>query len=247
MKTSEQISELAAAMALAQADLVPARLDALNPYYDSKYADNKAVWDVCRKAFPPHGLAIFQDIQSEEHGICVTTRIIHTSGQWVEFGPLFIPVAKEDAHSVGSACTYGRRYSLQAATGIVADSDDDGNAAMPRPDARPESHHTDHIERGAASTTPPPSNGGPPDPNAPPSAPRPAGLFGYGKKFVDTPWNLMSYSQLEWFRDADRTPAAVRDKCRAEIAWRAYESAKAEKITQTMTKGDTEFGDDIPM
>ena len=77
-----------------------------------------------------------------------------------------------------------------------------------------------------------------------PSAPRPSGLFGYGKKFVDTPWNLIALSQLEWFRDADRTPLAVRDKCRAEIAWRAYESAQADKYKP---KIDTQFSDEVPM
>ena len=227
MKTSEQVNELATAMAKAQGALRPALKDALNPHYGSKYADIAAVWEACRQAFPPNGLAIFQDVITDERGISVTTRIIHSSGQWAEFGPLHVPLAKQDAHGVGSACSYGRRYSLTAATGIVSEEDDDGNAAVGV------GHHTDHIERGACSST-----------NGEPSRLRPTGNFGYGKKFVDTPWNVMLGSQLEWFRDAERTPGLIREKCEAELAWRAYEEAKAE---QHRIPVDTTFDDKIPV
>lgn len=244
MKTSEQINELATAMAKAQGALKPAAKDSINPHYQSRYADIASVWEACREAFPPNGLAIFQDVTNEERGISVTTRIIHTSGQWAEFGPLYVPLAKQDAHGVGSACSYGRRYALSAATGVVSE-DDDGNTAVGS-DAHA---RAEHIERGAASNPPPaavhdPYNGTPEDPLMTPGILRPTGLFGYGKKFVDTPWNLMAFSQLEWFRDADRTPAMVRDKCRAEIAWRAHESAKADALRKPV---DTVFDDQIHM
>lgn len=246
MKTSEQVNELAAAMAKAQGELEPAVKDATNAYYDSKYADIAAVWEVCRRAFPPNGLSIFQDLTNEAEGIACTTRIIHTSGQWIEFGPLFVPLAKHDAHGVGSACSYGRRYGLGGATGIVAQGDDDGNAAAGVNAEKKPEHHADHIERGAASTTPPAQRESEAlvDPLIAPSVLRPSGLFGYGKKFVDTPWNLMAFSQLEWFRDADRTPGTIRDKCRAEIAWRNHERAKADA---QRIPPDTHFDDEIPM
>lgn len=130
MNTSEQINEVATALAKAQAALRPATKDATNPAYRSKYADLTAVWEVCRVAFAPFGLSVVQDVTSGNGGVCVTTRIVHSSGQWIECGPLCVPLGKQDAHGVGSATSYGKRYALCAAVGIVADEDDDGNGAV---------------------------------------------------------------------------------------------------------------------
>ena len=40
-----------------------------------------------------------------------------------------IPLSKHDPQAMGSAITYGRRYSLSAMLGIVTEDDDDGNMA----------------------------------------------------------------------------------------------------------------------
>lgn len=128
MKTSEQINELAAAMAKAQAAMKPAVKDSTNPAFRSKYADLTAVWDACRGPLTSHGISVWQDVEAHADGIAVTTRLVHLSGQWAEFGPLVVPLAKRDAHGVGSATSYAKRYALSAAVGIVSD-DDDGNAA----------------------------------------------------------------------------------------------------------------------
>lgn len=131
MKTSEQINEVAAALALAQAAMRPAIKDATNPAFRSKYADLAAVWDAAREPLTKQGLAVVQDVCMDEGGIAVTTRLLHKSGQWMEFGPLVVPLAKRDAHGVGSATTYAKRYSFCACVGIAAgDVDDDGNAAV---------------------------------------------------------------------------------------------------------------------
>lgn len=129
MQTSEQINELAAALAKAQGEMAPAIKDAVNPAFRSKYADLAAVWAACCPSLTKHGIAAVQDASLCERGVSVTTRLIHGSGQWIEFGPLTVPMSKQDAHGVGSATTYARRYGLSAALGIVAD-DDDGNAAV---------------------------------------------------------------------------------------------------------------------
>ena len=39
-----------------------------------------------------------------------------------------MPIAKKDAHGIGAATTYGRRYLLSSMVG-VAQADDDGNGA----------------------------------------------------------------------------------------------------------------------
>lgn len=138
MTTSEQINEIAAACAKAQLDLKPAVKDAVNPAFKgSKYADLAAIVEASR-VYAKYGIAVFQDVTTGEAGASVTTRLAHSSGQWIEFGPLTIPMAKRDAHGAGSATTYAKRYALSAALGISSDEDDDGNAASQGTTARPQ-------------------------------------------------------------------------------------------------------------
>lgn len=134
MRTSDQINELAAASAKAQAAMKPAIKDSVNPAFKgAKYADLTAVWESCRKPLTENGLTVWQDVTTADggtNGISVITRLVHSSGQWVEFGPLVVPLSKHDAHGVGSATSYGKRYALAAAIGVIAELDDDGNAAV---------------------------------------------------------------------------------------------------------------------
>lgn len=150
MRTSEQINEIATALAKAQGEMGAALKDATNPFFKSKYADLASVWDACRGPLTKHGLSIAQFPTTEYSGtpeiykwtskmgeeragvrvICivsVVTRLLHTSGQFLEdTSSAMLPSG--DPQAVGSAITYLRRYSLQSIAG-VAPEDDDGNAA----------------------------------------------------------------------------------------------------------------------
>lgn len=125
MKTSDQINEIGQAMAKAQSIMKPALKDGLNPHFKSKYSDITSVWEALRIPMTSNGLTVWQDITTGEKTVSVSTRIVHSSGQWVEFGPLCIPVTKVDAQGFGSATSYAKRYALCAAVGIVSDDDDD--------------------------------------------------------------------------------------------------------------------------
>jgi hypothetical protein len=59
-----------------------------------------------------------------------------------------------------------------------------------------------------------------------PAQMRPGGIFGYGKKNYDVPWNVMTTRDLEWFLNAERTPQATREKIIAEMAWRDWETSQ---------------------
>ena len=129
MNKSDNINELATALAKAQGAMRFAIKDANNPFFKSKYADLSSVVEAIRDALASNGLSYMQHLhQSEKHEVVVETVILHASGQWVSCGTVAIPVNKNDAQGYGSALTYARRYSLSAAVGVVAD-DDDGNAA----------------------------------------------------------------------------------------------------------------------
>ena len=136
MRTSESINELGAALALAQAEMGHAAKDAVNPHFRSKYANLASIIDACRGALTKNAIAVIQSpaMDRENRTVSVTTRLVHSSGQWVE-GELEAEVAKTDPQAIGSAITYLRRYGLAALTSVA--SDDDDAAAAVAPPARP--------------------------------------------------------------------------------------------------------------
>lgn len=137
MRTSEQINELADALAKAQGAIEGAIKGNVNPAFRSKYADLGAVWDAIREPLSQAGIAAIQGLESTAEGVVCTTKLVHKSGQWIE-STFAVPVGKKDAQGYGSAATYCRRYSLMAMVGI-APIDDDGNGAVGNaPQARQE-------------------------------------------------------------------------------------------------------------
>ena len=127
MKQSESIKNLAEAMAQAQGSMGAAIKGNSNPFFKSKYADLGSVIQAIKPHFAANGLSYVQFPVSANNAVGVTTRLMHSSGEWLE-QEYFIPLGKMDAQSVGSCLSYARRYSLQAIAGIPAE-DDDGNAA----------------------------------------------------------------------------------------------------------------------
>jgi len=133
MKSSDAINEIALAMAKAQGTMKPAAKDAKNPFYNSYYSDISSIWESIRIPLSTNGITVLQDVTNAEKGIAIVTRLCHSSGQWIEFGPLTVPLSKQDAHGIGSAISYAKRYALSAAVGVVSsDEDDDGNSAIDR-------------------------------------------------------------------------------------------------------------------
>lgn len=129
MKMSEQINELAEALAKAQGAIANASKDAQNPHFRSSYANLASVREAIRAPLSENGLAYTQLVRTEQGKVQIETMLIHKSGQYMG-ETLDIPLSKQDAQGIGSATTYGRRYSLMALIGIAAEEDDDdGNVA----------------------------------------------------------------------------------------------------------------------
>ena len=130
MNKSDQINDLAAALAKAQAELRNPSFDSTNPHFKSKFASLAQVRDTITPTLAKHGLSITQLATNDEQGRpSVETILLHSSGQWLS-SMLAVPVAKSDAHGAGSAITYARRYSLMSIVNVVGDEDDDGNEAV---------------------------------------------------------------------------------------------------------------------
>ncbi len=129
MNKSDTIGKLSKALTAVQSQIRPALKDSDNPFFKSKYADLNSVWETARELLAKNGLAVIQGNTVGEMGtIIVETVLSHESGEWIQ-SSLSLPLAKHDPQGVGSAITYGRRYGLSAIVGIVADVDDDANAA----------------------------------------------------------------------------------------------------------------------
>jgi len=136
LSQSENINELAAALAKAQAEIKTAGKGKENPFFKSSYADLAAIREACVEALSKHSLAVTQTTDFDDGRTWLVTTLMHSSGQWID-GRYPLKPVKDDPQGMGSAVTYAKRYALAAMVGVVSvDEDDDGEAASGRkPDA----------------------------------------------------------------------------------------------------------------
>jgi hypothetical protein len=138
---SPEINELATALSVAQGQLKDPKKDTQG--YNYKYADLPATLETIRPVFHENGLSFTQmPSGGDDNFIQITTRLMHTSGQWLEATfSMAIELKKNMSASqcVGSTLTYARRYALQALAGIAADEDTD---------------HADVVDRGRKPSMP---------------------------------------------------------------------------------------------
>lgn len=150
IEKSDNIAELAQALAKAQGKIESAHKDSSNPFFRSKYADLQSVWSACRDELSANGLAVIQIPHAEGDKAGVTTMLTHSSGQWI-MGKLMLALklpekkdrqgnvigkAEVDPQVIGSALTYARRYALSSFVG-VAPKEDDGNSVSGKAEAKP--------------------------------------------------------------------------------------------------------------
>ena len=115
-------------LAEVQAVIEQPKFDSTNPHFKSKFASlsecNRVVMDAIRKV---GGCAVYQkSCVAEGHGMVST--VFCADGEMVELS--HVPYSLDsNPQKQGSGITYARRYSLCSAFCLVADEDDDGNAA----------------------------------------------------------------------------------------------------------------------
>lgn len=126
METSATTVEIQKALAEAQSEIRGADKDKKGNY--GFYTTLASAWSAWQASGPKHGLAVMQSISGTKEAPIITTRLGHSSGEWIQDSmPLWI--GKADMQGLGSAITYGRRYSLMAMVGL-APEDDDGEQAV---------------------------------------------------------------------------------------------------------------------
>ena len=141
MNKSESITNLATALAKAQAEMPVAVFDATNPFLKSKYASLGAVIQASRPILAKHKLSLVQfpisggSATGQGSGDCIGVESIlaHESGEFVAERiviPLTEEKGKSKVQSAGSTLTYLRRYSWASILGMYSDEDSDGSSPV---------------------------------------------------------------------------------------------------------------------
>jgi hypothetical protein len=96
--------------------------------YSYAYADLADIIEAIRPALAANGLSYVQPIVQSNGDLRLVTRLLHTSGQWIE--SVYPLESYDKPQEMGSAITYARRYALTALIGVAAEEDDDGATAQ---------------------------------------------------------------------------------------------------------------------
>lgn len=131
METSEQINELVAAMAAAQGEFTNIQENQVNPFYNSRYADLAAILEGTRKILSANKLAVMQVVETMGESVIITTRLAHSSGQWIQ-GSVSLPQPASggrgsQVQALAGVITYMRRYALTAILGLATEDTDWNN------------------------------------------------------------------------------------------------------------------------
>lgn len=131
---SQSINEIAPALVAAQGAMISPRRNRkvvvksrTGQSYNFSYSTLDSINDMIREPLARNGLCLIQQVRLTKPATLVT-RLLHSSGQWIE---TVMPLSPAEAgpQAMGSAITYGRRYSIVSLLNIASDEDDDGAAA----------------------------------------------------------------------------------------------------------------------
>jgi len=153
MNKSESITNLAKALKQAQSEMGEVKFDATNPFLKNRYASLGAVIQASKDALVNNGLSVSQPAISDEHGVGITTLLMHETGEWIETSitlPLSEEKGKSQAQVAGSIISYLRRYSLASLLNLYSDlrryslasllnlySDEDNDGNEPKAQSKP--------------------------------------------------------------------------------------------------------------
>jgi hypothetical protein len=123
---------LAKALAKAQSEFPELTFDSRNPHFKNQYLSLKGLLAAIRPTLAANDLLIVQTVSNTggpSPAPALTTRLIHVeSNEYIE-DTMLLSAVKTDPQAQGSAVTYARRYAVVTLLDLVADEDDDGEAA----------------------------------------------------------------------------------------------------------------------
>jgi hypothetical protein len=136
-RSSPSISNLAAALAKAQIELVNPEKSLTATIQSAgsegkvqtfSYASLSSGLDIVRKTLGQHEIATVQTTAVDQTTgiINLTTLLAHASGEWIASDwPVCSVIETETPHRMGAALTYARRYALFTLVGIAGEDDRD--------------------------------------------------------------------------------------------------------------------------
>ena len=126
---STSTAKIAPALVKAINSIQPASKDGSNPHFKSKYTTISSLIEAARPHLAENDITIMQNQGgiTERRTMVLSTRILHTSGEWYETY-FESDVKNADIHVLMSTMTYCRRGGLAGALNM-SQEDDDGNVA----------------------------------------------------------------------------------------------------------------------
>lgn len=129
------MSELLEAILAVQKEAPTLPKDKTNPHYGSRYTPLDTIVEQVGPILNKHGL-VWLTLPSGTHDEpTLKYQLTYAATAEAIEGEMPLLLDKESAQAMGSALTYMRRYSLCAVLNLVADDDDDGQAAGTRKSA----------------------------------------------------------------------------------------------------------------
>lgn len=126
MKSSDSLANISASLSAAQAKFKHVAYDSKG--YGYSYASLSAVIDATLPILNKEGIAVVQSVSGTDGSVAITTRLIHSSGEWLEdtFSMLIEGMkGMNNWQAAGSGISYLRRYSLSAMLCISSMEDTD--------------------------------------------------------------------------------------------------------------------------
>lgn len=106
--------------------------DATNPHFKNTYISLGKLLDKVLPVLNAKGLVLIQAPTSVGSEPALDTTLAHVESGTAITAAVPLMLERDNPQGLGSAITYSRRYSLMSMLGLVADEDDDGEAASPR-------------------------------------------------------------------------------------------------------------------
>jgi hypothetical protein len=151
MKTSESVAEIASALSAFQSAVEDVQKDAEGHNY--RYATLPAILQLIRPLMGAHGLSLTQFPIDNAGHVGVVSRLMHSSGEWME-DTFLLPVVESrgmsSSQAAGSVITYVRKYAAAAILGI-SQEDSDGEVEEPVIKPATEEQYTrinEHVKNG---------------------------------------------------------------------------------------------------
>jgi hypothetical protein len=131
------------ALLAAQKEMPDLQKNAVNPHFKNSYISLDSLMEQVLPVLHKHDLLLLQwptaldrntsgDYVQLGTSPALRTKLVHipTGDSCEDVMPLTLE--RDNPQGQGSAITYARRYALMSILGLVADEDDDGQAASPR-------------------------------------------------------------------------------------------------------------------